>query len=65
MQCVCEDLGNVNCYESKECYKQNSDSSNRLVIALRISREYEQENSKIKAREFGELNDVRIMYIYL
>ena len=22
MHCVCEDLGNVNCYESKECYKQ-------------------------------------------
>ena len=64
MQCVCEDLGNVNCYESKECYK-NSDSSNRLVIALRIFRENDQENNKIKAREFGVLNDVRIIYIYL
>ena len=49
----------------KNVINKNSDSSNRLVIALRISREYEQENSKIKAREFSELNDVRIMYIYL
>ena len=39
----------------KNVINKNSDSSNRLVIALRISREYEQENSKIKAREFGEL----------
>ena len=49
----------------KNVINKNSDSSNRLVIALRISREYEQENSKIKAREFGELNNVIIMYLYL
>ena len=49
----------------KNVINKNSDSSNRLVIALRISREYEQDNSKIKASAFGELNDVRIMYIYL
>ena len=49
----------------KNIINKNRDSNNRLVIALRISREYEQENSKIKVREFGELNDVRIMYIYL
>ena len=49
----------------KNVINKNSDSSNRLVIALRISREYEQENSKIKAREFGELNDVRIVNLYL
>ena len=49
----------------KNVINKNSDSSNRLVIALRISREYVQENSKIKAREFGALNDVRIMNLYL
>ena len=49
----------------KNVINKNNDSSNRLVIALRISRKYEQENSKIKAREFGELNDVRIMNLYL
>ena len=49
----------------KNVINKNSDSNNRLVIDLRISREYEQENSKIKAREFGELNDVRIIYLYL
>ena len=40
MQCVCEDLENVNFNKSKECYKQGRDSSNRLVIAFKTFREY-------------------------